>query len=934
MKRILGLSLFLMLLSTSTFAQHNIQGKVLDKKDESAIEMATIRLLNAKDSALVQGCFTDEKGYYTLNKIKNGNYILEVRFLGYLTQCRNISVADKALVLRTVFLSESQKVLKEVEVRGMTAQMAVKGDTIEYNTAAFKTAENAVVEDLLKKLPGVVVDADGKITVNGEEIKKVRVDGKKFFGDDIQMATKNIPVDMVDKVQVVDQKSEMAQLTGFEDDNTERIINLTIKANRKKGIFGNISAGGGADKDGEFRYDNNAFLNIMRGESQTALIAGANNTNTQRSGRGRDGMTGGGGGGITETQNIGINNNTEINKNLKIGGNSSYNHTTNTSESSSEKTNYLSDTTESQTNNESKARRENHQANMRLELEWNIDTLSTLIVQPEINYTRGFSDSRSEYVNYTDGDSISYGKTNNNSVSNGLDGNLRFIFSRKSKVKKGRTFTANLYGSLSQSDSDGKNYSKKYTLETDSTTLVDQRTENTSKSYSTDLRTSFVEPLWDLKNFIEISTSFRSSIRSAEKMQYDKDDEGVYNVLDTTYSNRFDNYFFNEALELNFRHQDQSYNYMLGIKAEPSQTYSTTDYLSGSDVDRNISVVNYSPTASFRYNFGRKKFARLEYRGRTSQPSIEQMQPVKNNNNLMNETVGNMDLNPSFEQSLRLMYSSFNQERYSSFSAGLNGAITKDALVTNSVYDETGKQYSQTVNSEKMPFNASANVMFNTPIIKNRLQFNTRSEISYQQKYGYSITTTDIDADNLILGNLGKTKNAGANQNLSLTFTTDVVEVGLRGTVKYSSTENTLTNKDQETTDWTGSGNLNLHLPYSFTVSNDLSYTTREGYSSYTKDEWVWNASVDKSVFKKKGTLSLKLYDILQQKLNVSETIGDNYRTLSKYNTLTSYFTLSFTYKIAKFGGGASSADMFRGGGRRNGGGMGPGGFGGGGPDM
>ena len=926
MKRFWGL-LVLTTVSISSFAQHSLQGKILDKKNEGGIEMATIRLLNMKDSTLVKGCMTDINGGFSLSKVMDGNYILDIRFLGYSRTFKDITIAGKSLILKNIYMDESNKYLKEVEVRGMAAQMAVKGDTIEYNSAAFKTAENAVVEDLLKKLPGVVVDTDGKITVNGEEVKKVRVDGKKFFGDDIQMATKNIPVDMIDKVQVVDQKSDMAKLTGFEDDNTERIINLTTKSNRKKGVFGNLTIGGGADKDGKFRYDANEFVNILNGDAQTAIISGVNNTNTQRSGRGRGGM--GGGNGITETQNLGVNNNTELSKTLKVGGNGSYNHTTNTSSSSSKRENYLNGVTDS-TNNTSNSRRENNQANLRLEMEWNIDTLTTLIVQPEINYNKSFSNSNNQSTYYFNGDSInsiSNSNSKNSNTSDGLDASLRFIFNRKSKAKPGRTFTFNIAESMSNSNGIGQNYSEKNTILLDTT--IDQQTKSNSGSYTTDLRASIVEPLWNLKNFLELSGSFRANIRTSDKQQYnDLNKDGIYNDLDTVYSNNFGNSFYNEALELNFRHQETTYNYMLGMRSEPSQTFSTINYQDGYDLTRENKVVNYSPTASFRYNFGRKKFARLEYRGRTNQPSIEQMQPVRNNNNLMFETIGNMTLNPSFDQSLRLMYSSFNAEHYSSFSFGLNGNYTMDALVSNSIYDASGKQFNETVNAGKSPFSGSANVMFNTPIIKNRLQFNTRTEVSYQQRYGYSdrsglANPVDING-NLIMGQLSQTINRGASENLGLTFTTDVIEIGLRGSARYSGTENSLKDQRNQTTkDYTGSGNINLHLPYNLTISNDMNYTTREGYSSFSKDEWVWNASIDKNLFKNQGTLSLKCFDILQQKLNVRETIGDNYRELSRSDQLTSYFMLSFTYKIAKFGSSTTGADMFKG--RREGGGGGGG---------
>ena len=882
----------------------------MDKKDEGAIETATIRLINSSDSTFVLGSQTFVDGTFSLNKVKEGNYILEIRFLGYKNSYRNVTMADKSVILKNIFLEGFDNPLKEIEVTGMIAQMAVKNDTIEYNTAAFKTSENAAIEEILQKLPGVVVDDDGKITINGEEIKKIRVDGKKFFGGDIQMATKNIPVDMIAKIQVIDQKSEMAQLTGFEDDNTERIINLTIKPNRKKGVFGNITAGGGMDRENDLRYNDNFFLNLLIENSQSAIIGGANNSNKQRSGKGREGLSGGSG--ISETQNLGFNNNTEFSKNLKVGGDGSYNHTTNLSETSSERESWLSGVTYNNFN-ESGSRKENYQANMRLELECKIDSLTTLIVQPELDYTKGYNSSNSNYEYFADGDSISWGKSSNNSESDGKNVNLNLIFSRKSKTKKGRTFSFNIGGSLNDSKSAGHNNSEKTT--TDTTVIVDQRTTNMSFSYNANLRVSFVEPLWNLKNFLEASATARLSTRSSEKLQYRKGDNELFDVLDSVYSNNFKNNFYNETVELNFRHQESSYNYMIGVKAEPSQTYSKTYYKNGFILNRPNEVINVAPTATYRYNFRKKKFARLEYRGRTSQPSIEQMQPVKNNNNLMRETIGNPSLNPSFEHTLRLMYSSFNAKRFSSFSAGLNGTLTKDALITNSIYDKTGKQYSQIVNSVNMPFRINANIMFNTPVIKNRLQFNTRTEITYLQRFGYSDRDKTVDAfdqeGNLRLGKLSQTQNLSAGENLSLTFTTDVIEIGMRGSVRYSNTQNSLNaKKNQETKDWTGSSNINLHLPYNLNISNDLSYTKRQGYSNFDKDEWVWNASIDKSLFKKKGTLSLIFYDILQQKLNIRENIGDNYRQLNRYKSLTSYLMLSFTYKITRFGGGVKRSDM------------------------
>lgn len=895
------LLLTLLGLNLLAFSQHSIQSSVIDSKNYGAIEMATVRLLKAKDSILVQGAQTNLKGDFILTKIKPGNYVLIISTIGYNDYVRNITMEKKDLILKTIQMTENIKLLKEVEVKGTAAQMVVKGDTLEYNASAFKTAENAVVEDLLKRMPGVEISSEGKITVNGQEIKKVRVDGKKFFGDDVEMTTKNLTADMIDKIQVLEQKSDMAQLTGFEDGDTERIINLTLKPNRRKGVFGNFTGGVGMDTNDEVRYDGNMFLNIMSGKSQTSITGGANNVNTSRSTRGRFG-SGGPSGGITETQNIGVNNNTEVNAKFKIGGDASASHSNNYSKTETNKQSFISDVI-SNDSTYSSSENDQYNVNMRLEAEWKIDTLRTLVVQPNINFTDSKSFSARDYDYYTDSVKTSWGNSENTGTSNSVSGGLNLIYNKKSAIKRGRTFTANASVDFSKSNSESFNFSNKNTATT--ITNVDQFTDNASDRFNYSLRFSWVEPLWNVRNMIETSVGIRNTINNSEKEQFNKDLNGDYTQKDSTYSNNFRNKFLSETLELNYRYKTENYNITLGFKGEPSQTHSYRLYDNGTEREYKNEVINYSPNGRFQYNFGKKEFARIDYRGSTEQPTVSQMQPVKNNSNLMNETVGNPDLNPSFSQSLRLMYSKFNDKTFSSLNIWLMGAFTKDALVTNSIYDSTNKQYSQTVNAKESPYNFNSNIMFNTPLIAKRLHFNTNTSLNYSMRYGYTKrnVSTIINTDSLPLGDLSKTGRIGAEEQLSLTFTHDVIEIGAKGGVKYSKTSNNLNSAPSTTYDWNVSGNLVLHLPYSINISSDIRYTTRSGYSSFDLDEIIWNASIDKTLFKGKGVLALKWNDILQQQLNIRQTIGDNYISYSKYNTLTSYFMLSFSYKLNNFKG-------------------------------
>ena len=896
----------LIFLAITAQAQYSIQSVVADAKTGHAMERAAVRLLQPVDSVLITGQTTDSTGRFTLRDIKPGKYILNVTTVGYNDYYQNLTVADKDVQIDKIVMQEDAHMLQQVNVTGTAVQVVVKNDTIEYNAQAFKTAQNAAVEELLKKMPGVEVSPEGKITVNGQEVKKILVDGKKFFGNDIEMSTKNIPADMVDKVQVMDEKSEMAKLTGFEDNDTERVINLTLKRDRKQGVFGNVQAGAGLDVNPEFRYDANTFLNIMDGDTRSTITAGANNTNTTRSGRGREGF-GGRSSGITATQNLGYNLNTPVNTKLILGGDATFNHSDNLQTSESNRENYLQGTTYTN-QSKSASNRENYQGNIRLEAEWKPDTLRTIVFQPNMGFNKSSYASNSNYLYMTENDSTSWGKTNNSGNGTSVNGGLNIILSRKF-AKPGRTFTTRLSTSVSQSNNDGKNNSLKNT--NDSTIIIDQRSEDISNSYNMGLRMSFVEPLWKNQHFLETSVSLNSNFSNSTRDLFDKDQQGNYTVLDNVYSNEFKNTFYSEALELNYRFIQKSYNITLGMKAEPSQTYSTTIYGNDPGVELSNEVINFAPNARFQYNFGKRQFARLDYSGRTSQPSISQMQPVKNNTDLMNETVGNPTLNPQFQHNLRMMYSTYNSTKFSSFNFGLMANIIKDDLTNNSIYDSTGKRYVQTVNSKETPYNLNAFTMFSTPFWK-KFNFSNNASFGVRQQYGYTsknVSTELIDIDHLQLGDLSSTIRYNGSDNISLSYTHNIFDLSLRGGLGYSYSKNNFNTTAQETYDWTGAVNLGIRPSSTLTFTTDLNYTNQTGYSSFNMNQWLWNASVELSAFKKKGVFSLKVYDILRQRQNISQTVGDNYIQYSKTNSLPAYFLVGFTYKITKFKG-ASNQDM------------------------
>lgn len=901
-------------------AEHTLQGRVVNKQNGEQIEMATVRLFTYTDtdSLLVRGVQTDMEGEFLMPKLKDGYYKLIISSVGYKEYMLSVQMVEKDIVLPTVELNEDVQMLGEVQVRGTIAEMVVKGDTIEYNASAYKTAENAIAEDLLKKMPGVEIDEDGNVTVNGESIKGVRIDGKKFFGDDVQMATKNLPAGMIDKVQIIDEKSDMAQLVGFEDDETERIINFTLKESRQKGLFGNFTGAAGADivsdngkafgydrqfMQNDFRYNANLFMNILSGKSQTTLVGGANNTNEFRSGRGRK-TSQGSNSGITWTENIGVNTNVSAGNNLLIGGDASMNHSRNYTLALKEQESFADSVVYYNYDNQNTTS-QIWDAQMRLEIEWKIDSLNQLLIQPHLAYTDTWTLAEQDYIYQRDTNIVSKGNQYNEGGTRAIDASLRVIYNRKFR-KAGRMLTLN--GNVELSNTAATSYNRSLSIATlnEAETQTDHFIRKNTDAWKYSLKLSYVEPLWRNNHLLETAVEFAGSNRYSDKNQYNKDSSNnEYTVLDSLYSNIFANRFFREKLELNYRYIESNFDLMVGMQFSPSQTFTGTLYGTGETFNRCSKVWNFAPNFSLKYKFGKKEFARIMYYGTTVQPSIQQQEPVRDNSNAMSETVGNPELNPSFRHSLRMMYSRFNQDRLSSIVTGVRGTLTKDALVGNSVYDETGKLYRQTVNASALPYDVGADLMYSTPVIKKRFHLNTRTDAAYNRRVAYILRSQpaeSIDIENLQLGNESRTGNLRLSEDLSLRFTHDIVDVGVRGNVTYSRTHNTLNaGSVSNVLNWTVRGDVTFHLPYNWSIATDCGYTARYGYQLDDVNEVIWNANIDKTWGN--ATLGLKVYDILNQKKSIVQMVGDNTITYAKYNTLPTYFMLSFTYKLNRMGG-------------------------------
>ena len=942
-------------------AQYTLSGTVVSKADGAPIEMATIRLfaypkanmpappagmptppagmpappegmpampMDMPDSILVQGAQTTYDGIFVLSNIRPGVYKLHISSVGYGEVVREVKMTKANLDLPTIRLEEQVQHLAEVSVQGKAAEMTVKGDTIEYNTAAYQVSETATVEELLKKMNGVEVDKEGKVTINGEEIKSVRIDGKKFFGNDVQTATKNIPADMIDKIQVIDEKSEMAKLTGFEDDDTERIINLSLKKNRKQGVFGNYSGALGADlvaDNGEwfdynkqfmsedFRYNASIFTNLLLGESQTTIVGGANNTNEIRSGRGR-GWFGGQNAGITASENIGVNTNIDLTSKLDekakgdsktellIGGDATVNHSNNDTRTLSNKESYSEEATYIDSDSTVKLT-QSWDAQMRMEMEYQIDSMNKIILRPQINYSHSTSTQNNDYVYDRDSVRINDGYQQKRNLQEEIGASLRATYNHKF-AKPGRSLTMRADIRFTNTNKTDTTYAWDRMTQS---ALVDQHTLSGNNALNYSLRTSFVEPIYGKNHFIETVLSLSGSNRQSIKDQYSMID-GAYQY-DSVFSNALSNNMYTEQLELNYRWVSEKIDMTAGARVLATQTHSTTYYGDVLARDTLYNRFNWSPNLNFKYKFGRKEFARINYRGNVNQPTIQQMEPVRNNSDAMNETVGNLGLNPAFYHNIFAMYSRFNQEKFSSIMTGLRATLTQDALVNNTIYDQTGKRYLQTVNADMIPWNIGADFMSNTPFCKKMLQFHSRTAVSYNQRVAYVLREQDadhiaqmIEANTLPLGDASKTGNFRMSSDLTLRFTHQIVDIGIKNTNIYSLTHNSLNKKNvSHVGDWIISGDVTFHLPKAWNIATDVSYTSRHGYEGLTDvNELIWNFSVDKTWAN--STLTLKVYDLLNDKKNIVQTVNETSVSYQKFNTLPTYFMLTYTYKLNRMG--------------------------------
>ena len=911
------LMLLMILFSPMAFAQQsgvNVTGSVVEQGSDTPIEQATVRLLNVKDSAMVRGVVSSRNGSFTLKNVKKGSYLLHITFIGYdpLYQPLQITGKKNPVNVGKLELSDGAIELGEAVVIGKAPEVTVRNDTVEYNADSYKVTEGSVLEDLLKKMPGVEVDSEGKITVNGKEVKKVMVDGKEFFSDDPKVASKNLPAKMIDKLQVLDKKSDMAQMTGFDDGEEETVINLTVKPGMKQGWFGNAYGGYGS-KD---RYEGNAMVNRFVNNDQITFMGGANNTNnmgfsdlasTMFSGMGGGGGRRGGfgaGSGITSSGNAGLNFSKEFKPDkLTLGGNTRYSHSDNDARSKSDRQNILPGDSSSYDNSEAMSRTKSDNFGVDFRLEWKPDTMTQLIFRPSFSLSHSMNDNFSDATTLdNERDTVNTNKSNNYSESNGYNLNASIDFIRKLN-NKGRVFSATLSGGNSDSYSDGMNRSDiVYFNQTDAlkNSIIDQRSRYDNKGFNYRAYVSWVEPIGH-NNFIQATYSISQRKQEALKNVYNQDADGIYNVLDSAYSQSYRNNFISQRASLSFKSQRAKFNYTIGLNLDPS--YSSSENFVGDTTLSKITrkVVNLSPMAQFNYMFDKRTNLRIMYNGRTSQPSMTQLQPVADISDPTNITIGNPDLNPRYTNNVFIRFQQFTPEKQRAFMIMANGSYIINDIVSYTSYNQETGVKTTTYKNVNGNYSGNVRMMLNTPLKNKKFSINSMTMASFANSNGY-INEEKNTNRNLILSERG-----------GVDFRSSYLDLGVNGNIRYNATSNSLQKENnQNTFNYGAGGYTTIYLPLNFKIESDVNWSTNSGYGDgFKQNEVLWNASASKSFLKNnQGTLRFKIYDILQQRSNISRSVTASYIQDSEYNTLGSYFMVHFIYRFSIFKGGASASDV------------------------
>ncbi len=911
----------------NTFSQvQSVSGKLIDESKQAAIG-SSVFLLNAKDSSFVNGTVADIDGFFKIENILANSYVLKIVSLGYNPVFRTIQITSQPIDLGFIILKQNSLNLKEVKVQGQISLATQNGDTTSFNSKAYKVNKDASAEDLVSKMPGVAI-VDGKVQAQGEEVKQVLVDGKRFFGDDANAVLKNLPAEIIDKVQVFDKKSDQSQFTGFDDGNASKTINIVTKAQFRNGIFGKVYGGYGYEN----KYKGGASVNIFKGNRRISILAQSNNINEQNfssedlvgvasiastGGGGRRGGGGQGGASGNASDNFSVNNQNGINTTSLFGLNYSdkwgkktevsssyfFNWTKNDSKSSLLQQYILGSNNGLIYNETNNANSDNFNHRLNFKIETKLDSQNTISIQPKLSFQTNNSSKKLLGFNTKELQNIS--NSINTNSSNLLGYNLSaLILFRHSFAKRGRTFSINATPTITDNSGDNSLYSLNtyYNKGIIFADTIDQKSTILKNGNSVKGNASYTEPL-DSFNFLLVDYSTTYTDNYSSKRTFNSfNNDNTYTYLDSSLTNVFKNQYQSQAGSLGYRFQKPKINFSINAAYQWALLSKQQEIPSSYQLSKSFESV--LPSAQFQYKFSPKKNLRINYRTSNNAPSIDQLQDVINNTNALQLSTGNPELKQDFQQNLNMRYSGVNTVKATSFFALLGANYSsnyignstlianQDTTVYNSVFLKQGSQIIRPVNLDGY-FSLRSFINYTFPIKKIKTNLSLNVSGNYNNVPG--LINTQINYAKTATGGLGIVLSSNISEKIDFTISSNS---------SYSNINNTL-QSSSNTTYFSQNSKLKINLnPWKgLVLQTEYSNMYYTGLTSaYNQSISLWNAAIGYKFLKnKQAEFRLTVYDLLNQNNSVARTNTDSYIQDSQTNVLNRYYMLTFTYNFKKY---------------------------------
>ena len=947
-------------------AQHKVTGTVVDNQSGETVPMATVKLLKT-DSTMVKGVLSDEDGNFNLEAPSNGTYIVQITSVGYKPYTKRVSVSGKDVAMGSVGVKTDAIILEETVVTAQAAKVTLRKDTFVYNASAFRTPEGSTIEELVRRLPGAQIDDDGKITINGKEVKKIKIDGKEFMTGDTQTALKNLPTDIVNQIKAYDEKSDLARISGIEDGNEETVLDFGVKPGMNRGLMSNVDLAAGT-KD---RYAGRIMGGKFDSKMTAIVMLNANNTNDM-------GFPGGGGGfrggmgrqGLTANKMAGVNINYEPNKDFKWDGSIRWNHSDGDALSRQSTQNFYS-LSQSFSNSLSQRYTRANRWNGQMRIEWQADSVTNIMFRPNFSYnsndqlstssSASFSVDPYQYVvdplspeglarmlKVTVNDTVAVINSSNNrsinySTSNSLGGtlqlnrrlsslgrNITLVVGANYGDNKGNQFQSNqstLYRFIGADGKDSIQTTNRYNL-------------TPTKNWNYNVRLTYSEPLMP-RTYLQFSYEYQYRYQKSDRSTFDFDGYD-FSRLPTSYrgwdsflsqlNDPLDSYLsvplsryseyknYIHTAEVMLRIVRDSYNFNIGVQMIPQKSKFVQRYL-GVETDTTRTVFNITPTADFRWKISDVSQLRINYRGQTGQPSMSDLLDITDNSDPMNITKGNPGLKPSFTNNFRLQYNNYFPSHMQSLMANINFRMTSNSISNKVTYDNNSGVKTSRPENINGNWSTQGFFVYNASIDSTGyFNVNTFTNLSYTNSVGYVFENRTKETLK------SKTKNFGIMERIGLSFRNDWLEVEPNGSLNYNRSRNSIQSASNLDT-WTFSYGLatNVTLPWGTRLATDIGMNSRRGFNDETMNtnELIWNAQISQSFLRGNAlTVSLQFYDILNRQSNLTRTINENMRSDTEYNSVHQYAMLHVIYRLNVFGG--------RQGGRGRGGFGGPGGMPGG----